>query len=110
MAQFLHLGVPVAAPRPGMQYKEDLRVWVSDPADDPFQRELVCYEPGTPFPPGVQNRTHTAWQVDALAPVLEQADAVLFGPVERGGGQAAGGLSKVGYSSRLAAVHQNSKS
>ena len=86
MPQFLHLGVPVAAPRPGMQYKEDLRVWVSDPADDPFQRELVCYEPGTPFPPGVQNRTHTAWQVDALAPVLEQADAVLFGPVERGGG------------------------
>lgn len=69
--RYNHLGVPVAAPLPGMVYLEAYDVWVSDHRDNPFGIQWMCYGPACDLPELVKRRPHVAFEVEDLAAALE---------------------------------------
>lgn len=82
MAEYMHVGIPLATKQPGMNYNADLKVWISNPDDHPFKIEYLHFEHDTPLPKALQELSHVAYKVAAAEPYLAAADQVLFGPVE----------------------------
>ena len=85
-ARYLHMGIPVTNKKPGMTYNEGGKLWMSNPDDYDYKIEYLKFEEGTPFPEIMHKNPHVAFQVDDMAPYLADADQVIFGPVDLGGG------------------------
>lgn len=68
--RYNHLGVPVAAPLPGMVYLATYDVWVSDHRDNLFGLQWMCYGPACGLPELVRVRPHLAFEVDDLTAAL----------------------------------------
>ncbi len=79
-ATFLHVGIPVTNKKPGMVYNEVGKLWATDPAEHALKFEYLKFEEGTPFPEFLHKNPHVAYMVDEAAPVLAEANQVLFGP------------------------------
>ncbi len=69
--RYHHLGVPVTAPRPGMEHLPALGVWCSDHQDNPFGIQWMHYEEGCPLPEIVRRMPHLAFEVDDLDEALK---------------------------------------
>ena len=80
MRQFHHIGLLATEPMPGESYMEGLKVWVTDPANDPNLIEWVRLTPGNAFEgTAVAKGPHTSYTVPDLDAGLEGKD-VVFGP------------------------------
>lgn len=85
-AQYMHIGIPVTNKKPGMTYNPDMKLWMSNPDDYDYKIEYLKFEEGTPFPEIMHKNPHVAYKVDALAPYIEDADELIFGPADAGPG------------------------
>lgn len=85
-ATYMHIGIPITNKKPGMTYNEAMKFWVSNVDDYDYKIEYLKFEEGTPFPEIMHKNPHVAYKVDDMAPYLEAADRIIFGPEAIGPG------------------------
>ena len=86
-AQYMHIGIPVLNKKPNMVYNEWGGVWVNESVDAyDYKIEYLKFEEGTRFPEILSKQPHVAYKVDDADPYLKDADRVIFGPEDLGGG------------------------
>ncbi len=69
-----------------MTYYADIKFCVSNVDDYDFKIEYLKFEEGTPFPEILSKQPHVAYKVDDLELYAEQAQQVIFGPMDCGPG------------------------
>ena len=82
MRTFHHVGLVTETPKPGEAYFEALKVWGTNPDDDPVNRiEWVRFAPDSPLADTpVAKMPHFSWAVDDLDAELAGKDVVV-GPL-----------------------------
>ena len=78
MAQYMHLGVPVTKPQPGEVYSPEMKLFLTDPKDHPYQYECLRFEPDSQMPEDLKKYPHVAYKVDDLAAELKGCDKVIM--------------------------------
>ncbi|MDR1710449.1 MAG: hypothetical protein LBR58_01085 [Propionibacteriaceae bacterium] len=75
-----HIGVPVTEKRPGMNYAEDMKLWLSNPgeAGDEYMFEYLKFEEGGPFPEVMHRTPHVAYKTADAQPYIDAADQIVF--------------------------------
>ena len=82
MRTFHHIGLVTQAPKPGEAYFESLKVWGTNPADDPNKIEWVRFAPDSPLAQtAVAKMPHVSWAVDDLDAELK-GKQVVVGPIQ----------------------------
>lgn len=69
--RFHHMGVPTDIPRPGEQYLEKLKMYVSGFETSPYGIEWMRFEQDSPVSELVKTVPHLAFEVDDLEIALE---------------------------------------
>ena len=69
--RFHHMGIPTNTPRPGEQYLEDLKMYVSGFQSSPYGIEWMRFEQNSPVSELVKTVPHLAFEVDDLEIALE---------------------------------------
>ncbi len=78
MKTFHHIGLVTDTEKPGENYFEMLKVWGTNPDDDPNKIEWVRFAPDSPLADTpVAKMPHTSWAVDDLDAELEGKDVVV---------------------------------
>ena len=85
-AEYMHIGIPVTNKKPGMNYVESLKIWLSNPEDCDYKIEYLKFEEGTPFPEIMHKNPHVAYKVDDMEKYIKDADRTIFPPTEIGPG------------------------
>ncbi len=82
MKSFHHIGLVTTEPKPGEMYFESLKVWGTNPDDDPVNRiEWVRFSPDSPLAnTPVAKMPHVSWAVDDLDAALA-GKQVVAGPL-----------------------------
>ena len=81
MKVFHHIGLVTETEKPGETYFESLKVWGTDPDDDPNRVEWVRFRPDSPLADTpVAKMPHVSWAVDDLDKEIEGKDLVV-GPL-----------------------------
>jgi len=82
MKAFHHIGLVTQTPKPGEAYFESLKVWGTNPADDPNKIEWVRFAPDSPLAKTpVAKMPHVSWAVDDLDAELK-GKKVVVGPIQ----------------------------
>ena len=82
MREFHHIGLVTDEEKPGEMYFDSLKVWGTNPADDPNKIEWVRFSPESPLADTpVAKMPHVSWLVDDLDEALEGKDMVV-GPLQ----------------------------
>jgi hypothetical protein len=68
--RYHHLGVPTDTPRPGEQYLEQYKMYVSGFETSPYGIEWMRFEPDSPVSELVRTVPHIAFEVDDLDAAL----------------------------------------
>lgn len=68
--RYHHLGIPTDKPRPGEQYLEQFKMYVSGFETSPYGIEWMRFEPDSPVSELVQTVPHIAFEVDDLDAAL----------------------------------------
>lgn len=86
MLQFnpVHIGVPTQEIKPGANWVEGMKIFITNPDEHPFGLEFVKFEPGNPFHEKIQNGLHVAGHVDSIDKILGQVDEVLLPKTDGG--------------------------
>lgn len=79
-AEYMHIGIPVTNKKPGMEYNEGMKIWMSNPDDYDYKIEYLKFEEGTCFPEIMHKNPHVAYKVDDAQPYMDMAQQVIFGP------------------------------
>lgn len=67
MRKFHHVGLVTQTEKPGEMYFDSLKVWGTNPADDPNKIEWVRFAPDSPLAQTpVAKMPHVSWAVDDL--------------------------------------------
>lgn len=69
--RFHHMGVPIDTPRPGEQYLENLKMYVSGFETSPYGIEWMRFEHDSPVSDLVRTVPHVAFEVDDLDMALK---------------------------------------
>jgi hypothetical protein len=78
MPEFHHIGLITQEPKPGEMYFESLKVWGTDPADDPNKIEWVRFAPDSPLASTpVARGPHVSFAVDDLDAELDGKDVAV---------------------------------
>ena len=85
-AEYMHIGIPVTNKKPGMNYVEAMKLWMSNPDDHEYKIEYLKFEEGTPFPEIMHRAPHVAYKVDDIEKHLKEADQTIFPPTVIGPG------------------------
>jgi len=85
-AEYMHIGIPVTNKKPGMNYVEAMKIWMSNPDDHEYKIEYLKFEEGTPFPEIMHRAPHVAYKVDDMERHLRDADQTIFPPTVIGPG------------------------
>ena len=81
MKTFHHIGLVTDEEKPGENYFESLKVWGTDPANDPNKVEWVRFQADSPLADTpVAKMPHVSWAVDDLEKELEGKEPVV-GPL-----------------------------
>ncbi len=84
MKNFHHIGLVTQTPVPGEMYFESLKVWGTNPADDPNKIEWVRFAADSPLAStAVAKGPHVSFAVDDLDREL-QGKEVVVGPLQVG--------------------------
>ncbi|MDR1791562.1 MAG: hypothetical protein LBR20_07960 [Propionibacteriaceae bacterium] len=81
-----HIGVPVTEKRPGMNYADGMKLWLNNPDETDHKFEYLRFEEGGPFPEEMHFQLHVAYKVSEIEKHVAEADRVVFGPIDAGGG------------------------
>jgi hypothetical protein len=64
--KYHHIGIPTDVERPGEEYLEEYKMFVSGFETSPFGVEWMRFEPDSPLPEIVKTVPHVAFEVDDL--------------------------------------------
>ena len=64
--KFAHIGVPTTDEHEWSAYLAEAKLHITDASADPFCVEWLKFEPGSPMPKELQERTHIAFEVEDL--------------------------------------------
>ena len=78
MAQYMHLGVPVKTPQPDEVYSPEMKLFLTDPKDHPYQCGCLRFEPDSQMPEDLKNNPHVAYKVDNLADELSRCEKIVM--------------------------------
>ena len=82
MKSFHHIGLVTDEEKPGEMYFDSLKVWGTDPANDPNKIEWVRFSPDSPLADTpVAKMPHISWAVDDLDREIQGKDVVV-GPLD----------------------------
>ncbi len=84
--EYMHVGIPITNKKPNMTYVEEMKLWLNNPDEYDYKIEYLKFEEGGPFPEIMHRNPHVAYKTDDMNPYLEDADEVIFGPVDAGAG------------------------
>jgi len=87
--RFHHMGIPTNIPRPGEQYLEHLKMYVSGFESSPYGIEWMRFEPDSPTSELVRTVPHVAFVVDDLDAELEGKEVWLEPTAISDGGRVA---------------------
>jgi len=83
---FHHIGLVTVEEKPGEMYFDSLKVWGTNPDDDPNKVEWVRFKPESPLADTpVAKMPHISWAVDDLDKAIEGKEMVV-GPLSVGQG------------------------
>ncbi len=82
MAQYMHLGVPVTKPQPGEVYSPEMKLFLTDPKDHPYQYECLRFEADSQMPEDLKNFPHVAYKVDDLEDELSRCEKIVLPTVQ----------------------------
>jgi hypothetical protein len=77
-ATYMHIGIPITNKKPGMNYVESMKLWMSNPEDYDYKIEYLKFEEGGPFPEIMHKNPHVAYKVDDMQKYLDDSDEVIF--------------------------------
>lgn len=80
--EYMHIGIPVTNKKPNMTYVDGMKLWIGNPDDYDYKIEYLKFEEGGPFPEIMHKNPHVAYKTEDMNPYLEDADEVIFGPVD----------------------------
>ena len=81
MKKFHHIGLVTDTEKPGEMYFDTLKVWGTNPDDDPNSIEWVRFAPDSPLADSpVVKMPHVSWAVDDLDAEIDGKDVVV-GPL-----------------------------
>ena len=82
--RFHHMGIPTNTPRPGEQYLEDWKMYVSGFQTSPYGIEWMRFEEDSPVSELVKTVPHLAFEVDDLEIALEDKHLIsdVYSPSE----------------------------
>ena len=84
MKKFHHIGLVTEEAKPGETYFDSLKVWGTNPDDDPNRVEWVRFHPESPLADKpVARMPHVSWQVDDLDAEIADKEVVV-GPLAVG--------------------------
>ncbi len=84
MKKFHHIGLVTDEEKPGETYFDSLKVWGTNPDDDPNRVEWVRFHPESPLADTpVAKQPHISWQVDDLDAEIAGKE-VAVGPLSVG--------------------------
>lgn len=78
MAKYMHLGVPVTTPQPGETYSPEMKLFLTDPKDHPYQYECLRFEPDSAMPDDLKKYPHVAYFVDDLEAELAACEKIVL--------------------------------
>ena len=78
MAQYMHLGVPVTKPQPGEVYSPEMKLFLTDPKDHPYQYECLRFDADSPMPDDLKKFPHVAYKVEDLEDELSRCDRIVM--------------------------------
>ena len=84
--EYMHIGIPITNKKPGMNYVDGMKIWMSNPDDYEYKIEYLKFEEGTPFPEILHRNTHVAYKVDDIERHVNEADQTIFPITEIGPG------------------------
>ena len=64
--KFAHVGIPTTKEKNWSAYLEEGRIHITDADANPYAIEWLKFEPGSPMPAELKDRTHLAFFVDDL--------------------------------------------
>jgi hypothetical protein len=77
--RYHHMGIPTDKPRPGEQYLEQHKMYVSGFKTSPYGIEWMRFEPDSPISELIRTIPHVAFEVDNLDAEIKGKE--LLGPV-----------------------------
>ncbi len=77
MLVFDHVGITSTVVRPGENWVEQSRVWVTSPRDHPEHIEFLRYEPDSTVPEVIKANPHIAFRVEVLGPHIEGQEIII---------------------------------
>lgn len=77
MRTYHHLGIPTTAPRPGEEYLERFKLYVSGYESSPYGVEWMRYEAEATLPELVKTVPHLAFEVDDLEKELQDKKVII---------------------------------
>ena len=78
MAQYMHLGVPGKMPQPNEVYSPEMKLFLTDQNDHPYQYECLRFEPDSTMPEDLKNYPHVAYKVDDLNGELAKCEKIVL--------------------------------
>lgn len=78
MAQYMHLGVPVTKPQPNEVYSPEMKLFLTNPNDHPYQYECLRFEPDSQMPEDLKKYHHVAYKVEDLAAKLAACEKIVL--------------------------------
>jgi len=86
MKEFHHIGLVTDEQKPGEMFFDSIKVWGTNPDDDPNRIEWVRFHEDSPLiDTPVAKMPHVSWRVDDLDAALEGIEPVV-GPLSVGEG------------------------
>jgi quercetin dioxygenase-like cupin family protein len=77
MKTYHHLGIPTTKPRPGEEYLEQFKIYVSGYESSPYGVEWMRYEAEATLPELVKSVPHLAFEVDDLEKELQGKKVII---------------------------------
>ncbi len=84
--QFDHVGIPTAEKKPGEQFVEATRVWITDAQKHPYRVEWLRYESDSPVTGPLREIAHIGFRVETREKITELSKGmkVLLEPFDAG--------------------------
>ncbi|MCY4542716.1 MAG: hypothetical protein OXB95_10055 [Rhodobacteraceae bacterium] len=77
MLEFDHIGLTSLVPRPGENWVEQSRCWVTNPHEHPERIEFLRYREDSPVPEVIRSNPHFAFRVDSLSEHIEGLEIII---------------------------------
>jgi len=74
---FDHVGITTTQPRPGENWVEQSKIWVTNPHQHPEHIEFLRYREDSTVPAVIRDHPHIAYRVESFEPLLQGVEILI---------------------------------